>query len=143
MKTTLFAGILVAALAAPAAADRAEDDLQLVKKAVGSSPVAQARPPAEEPLPPRAEAAAAGTQGRADVVPGADRREGDEARQGLGEPAPRHRPRPRRRVAHCRARGCRENRHCPTLGEVLRALDSGQSLVEIEDDEATVRVWVE
>ena len=63
MKTSLFAGILlaplavVAALAAPAAADRAEDDLQLVKKAVGSSPVAQARPPAEEPLPPRAEAA--------------------------------------------------------------------------------------
>ena len=57
MRTSLFAGILVAALAAPAAADRAEDDLQLVKKAVGSSQVAQARPPAEEPLPPRAEAA--------------------------------------------------------------------------------------
>jgi len=37
---------------------------------------------------------------------------------------------------------CRKDR-CPTLGEVLRALDSGQSLVEIEDDEATVRVWVE
>ena len=66
MKTTLFAGILVAAaFAAPAAADRAEDDLQLVKKAVGSSQVAQARPPAEEPRPPRAEAARAGTQGRA------------------------------------------------------------------------------
>ena len=31
----------------------------------------------------------------------------------------------------------------PTLGEVLRTLDSGQSLVEIEDDEATVRVWVD
>ena len=30
-----------------------------------------------------------------------------------------------------------------TMSEVLRALDSGQSLVEIEDDEATVRVWVE
>ena len=51
MKTTLFAGILTAALAASAAADRAEDDRQLVKKAVGSSKVAQARPPAEEPLP--------------------------------------------------------------------------------------------
>jgi hypothetical protein len=33
--------------------------------------------------------------------------------------------------------------HGPTLGEVLRALDSGQDLVEIEDDDATVRVWVE
>ena len=57
MRTSLFAGILAAALVAPAAADRAEDDLQLVKKAVASSQVAQARPPAEEPLPSRAEAA--------------------------------------------------------------------------------------
>jgi hypothetical protein len=30
-----------------------------------------------------------------------------------------------------------------TLGEVLRALDTGENLVEIDDDEATVRVWVE
>jgi len=30
-----------------------------------------------------------------------------------------------------------------TIGEVLRALDSGQALVDIEDDEASVRVWVE
>jgi hypothetical protein len=30
-----------------------------------------------------------------------------------------------------------------TLGDVLRALDSGQSLVEIDDDEARVRVWVD
>jgi len=36
MKTSLFAAILVAALAAPAAADRAEHDLQLVRKAVAS-----------------------------------------------------------------------------------------------------------
>jgi hypothetical protein len=26
---------------------------------------------------------------------------------------------------------------------LLRALDSGQSLVEIDDEDATVRVWVE
>jgi hypothetical protein len=30
-----------------------------------------------------------------------------------------------------------------TVGEVLRALDSGESLVEIQDEDATVRVWVE
>ena len=30
-----------------------------------------------------------------------------------------------------------------TLGDVLRALDSGESLVEIEDEDTTVRVWVE
>ena len=29
------------------------------------------------------------------------------------------------------------------LGEVLAALEAGQSLVEIDDDDATVRVWVE
>ena len=30
-----------------------------------------------------------------------------------------------------------------TVGEVLRALDTGESLVEIEDDQSTVRIWVE
>jgi hypothetical protein len=40
--------------------------------------------------------------------------------------------------------GCRKRDRCGvTLGELLRALDSGQPLVDIEDDEATVRVWVE
>ena len=29
------------------------------------------------------------------------------------------------------------------LGEVLATLEGGQSLVEIDDDDATVRVWVE
>jgi hypothetical protein len=36
-------------------------------------------------------------------------------------------------------------RDCPNirLSEVLRTLDTGQPLVEIDDDDATVRVWVE
>ena len=40
--------------------------------------------------------------------------------------------------------GCGENngRHL-TVGEVLRALDTGGNLVEIDDDDATVRIWVE
>jgi hypothetical protein len=29
------------------------------------------------------------------------------------------------------------------LSDVLRALESGQNIVEIEDEEATVRIWVE
>ena len=29
------------------------------------------------------------------------------------------------------------------LGEVLATLEAGQSLVEVDDDEATVRIWVE
>ena len=144
MKTSLFAGILVAALAAPAAADRAEDDLQLVKKAVGSSPVAQARPAGRGAAPPRAEAAPPPRKGA--------------AARGSACASSRRRTSTRRSRSTCplglvRALGdewpiaergrCRQDRHCPTLGEVLRALDSGQSLVEIEDDEATVRVWVE
>ena len=143
MKTRLFAGILVAALAAPAAADRAEDDLQLVKKAVGSAQVAQARPPAEEPLPPRAQPAPAPRKGaptwfRVRIVDKTSRR----AKVSVNLP-----------LGLVRAFGddwpisehgrCRQDRRCPTLGEVLRSLDSGESLVEIEDDEATVRVWVE
>jgi hypothetical protein len=149
MRTSLFAGILlaplavVAALGAPAAADRAEDDLQLVKKAVGSSSVAQTRPPAEEPPPPRAEAAPPTRKGapswfRVRIVDKANKPTKVSVNLPLGL---------------VRAFGddwpigehgrCRQDHRCATLGEVLRALDSGQSLVEIEDDEATVRVWVE
>jgi hypothetical protein len=144
MKTSLFAPLaVVVALAAPAAADRAEDDLQLVKKAVGSSRVAQARPPAEEPLPPRAEAAPPARKGaptwfRVRIVEKGSNR----AKVSVNLP-----------LGIARALGdewpigghgrCRQDQRCPTLGEVLRALDSGQSLVEIEDDEASVRVWVE
>jgi hypothetical protein len=141
MKTSLFAGILVAALAAPAAADRAEDDLQLVKKAVGSGAVAQTRPPAEEPMPPRAETAPAARKGaptwfRVRIVDKANKR----AKVSVNLP-----------LGLVRAFGddwpigerCRQDHRCATLGEVLRALDSGESLVEINDDEATVRVWVE
>ena len=37
----------------------------------------------------------------------------------------------------------REKCHSVRLSEVLRSLEAGQELVEIEDDEATVKVWVE
>jgi hypothetical protein len=41
-------------------------------------------------------------------------------------------------------RSCRgENGRRLTIGEVLRTLDSGQDLVQIDDEDATVRVWVE
>lgn len=29
------------------------------------------------------------------------------------------------------------------IGDILQALDTGQDLVEVDDDEATIRVWVE
>jgi len=140
MRTSLFAAILVAALAAPVAADRAEDDLQLVRKAVASSSgVARTRPPAEEPP---AEAKPAPRRGepqwfRVRVVAKA----GKHARVSVDLPLGIARwlgdDWPIARDGHCR------KDHCPTLGEVLRALDSGQSLVEIDNDGTTVRVWVE
>jgi len=150
MKTSLFAVLLLAplalvgALAAPAAADRADEDLQLVRKAVASSTrVAQANPPAEAPPAP-AEAKPAPRKGegepqwfRVRIVEKAGKR----ARVSINLP-----------LGIVRSLGdgwpitghgdCRKDR-CPTVGEVLRALDSGQSLVEIEDDATTVRVWVE
>jgi hypothetical protein len=142
MKTILFAGTMAAALAASAAADRAGDDLQLVRKAVASAQAAPARPPAEDPGPPPA--------ARADPRKGEPQwfrvriveRAGKKAKVSINLP-----------LGLVRALGDdwpigergrrREGGRCPTLGEVLRALDTGQSLVEIDDDETTVRVWVE
>jgi hypothetical protein len=153
MKTSLFVAILMAALAAPTAADRAEDDLQLVKKAVASSPAAQARPPAEEPPSASAEAKPQPRKGeptwfRVRIVEKA----GKSRVAGTGRDK-RARVSVNLPLGLVRSLGdewpivqpgrCRQDHHCPTLGEVLRALDSGQSLVEIEDDETTVRVWVE
>ena len=44
----------------------------------------------------------------------------------------------------CRSgEGDREKCHSVRLSEVLRSLEAGQELVEIEDDESTVKVWVE
>ena len=149
MRRMLAFSILGVAIAVPAAADRGDDDLQVVRKAVASSSVPtsvqeKSRPPAEEePMPPQARrplkssdlkwlhvrvAPKAGSKsGRVSVnVPlGLVRMFGDDWPIPTGP-------------------GCRRHDRCHlTLGDILRALDSGQTLVDIEDDEATVKVWVE
>ena len=43
----------------------------------------------------------------------------------------------------CRDRAEREACHTIKLADVLRSLETGQELVEVDDEEATVRVWVE
>ena len=45
----------------------------------------------------------------------------------------------------CREREEGEHARCSSLriSDVLRSLEAGQELVEIDDEEATVRVWVE
>ena len=149
MRRMLAFSILGAAIAVPAAADRGDDDLQVVRKAVASSSVPasaqeKSKPPAEEkPMPPQARRPlkssdlkwlhvrvapkAGGKSGRVSVnVPlGLVRMFGDDWPIPTGP-------------------GCRRHDRCHlTLGDILRALDSGQTLVDIEDDEATVKVWVE
>jgi hypothetical protein len=145
MRKRLFAGILLAPLAVlapPASADRAEDDLQLVKKAVLSARTSPVRPPAEDPAPPTT-ARPSARKGepqwfRVRIVEKA----GKKAKVSVNLPLGLVRSLGDEWPIAERGR-CREGGHCPTLGEVLRALDAGQSLVEIEDDETTVRVWVE
>jgi hypothetical protein len=43
----------------------------------------------------------------------------------------------------CRRRCDDDERRTVRLGDVLRALDSGQDIVQVDSDEGTVRVWVE
>jgi hypothetical protein len=153
MRRLLAYSILGAAIAIPAAADRSDDDLQAVRKAVGK-PSAEAsaqapaleksRPPAEEePMPSQARrplkssdlkwlhvrvAPKAGSRtGRVSVnVPlGLVRMFGDDWPIPTGP-------------------SCHQHDRCHlTLGDILRALDSGQTLVDVEDDQAAVKVWVE
>jgi hypothetical protein len=143
MRKTLIAAGLAASLAVPAAADRAFDDLAAVKKAVGSSAEPEARPPAEDAGRPSEvrQTKARPRKGepqwfRVRIV------EKDEkhARVSLNLPLALVRAAGEDwRLPGCG--GCREAR--PTLGEILRSLSSGESLVEIDDDDAIVRVWVE
>lgn len=144
MRTTIPAGLLAGLLLGPAGlrAAQPDDDLAVVKRAVAERPQAQA-----QPAPRAAEAAPAPATRTSDKEPQWLRvrivEKGEKHGKvsinlplglvrSLGEELP---------IEHEGWRG--KDGKKVTLGEVLRALDSGQSLVEIEDDEATVRVWVE
>lgn len=136
--------LVAAALVLPAGvrAGTADDDLAVVKKAVASAQ-APAAAPAEAPAArPAAGAQPAPRKGqpqwlRVRIVEKGTKKATVKVNlplalvRSVGEDWP----------LEC-GRGQGKG-HATTLGEVLRALDSGQELVEIEDDEATVRVWVE
>jgi hypothetical protein len=154
---TAFTVVLV--LAGPAAAGVAangEDDLAIVKKAVASPAPARARQARATPAPATPVAQAGPVTAPAVGAPRA--RTGREPQwfkvrvvdRGTG----------RKKVTinlplslvralgddtidwGCRT-GARDTCHSVRLSEVLRSLETGQELVEIEDDEATVKVWVE
>ncbi len=138
MKTTVlvFAASL-AALAVPGAAsgNSVDDDLEVVKKATASG--GSERVTAEASPRPRPD----GPQWfRVRIV---EKTKGQKKAtvkinlplflvHAVGDDVP---------IPGCEGRGGKGT--SLTLGEVLRALDSGESLVEIEDEDTTVRVWVE
>jgi hypothetical protein len=150
--TVAAAGVVIAA--------SAEDDLAVVKRAV-SAQAAPAPTPAEEaaaaePIP-RAddEAERRAVSRRRAGVPAADLRwfkvritekGAKKARVNVNVPIALVRALgddfPIDIGRHSGWRGGRSGREI-RLGEVLATLEAGQSLVEIEDDDATVRVWVE
>jgi hypothetical protein len=143
-KTTLTAALAALALAAAAAtvaADGMDDDLAAVKKAVAgaSSPAASAQErPAAEREPASTERRTSSPRWfRVRVVEKGAKHGRVSVNLPLGLVRAFGEDWPIRGCHRCDAG------HGPTLGEVLRALDSGQSLVEIDDDNATVRVWVD
>jgi hypothetical protein len=132
--TTLVLALGLAAVAAPAAAGglSADDDLAVVKKATASSENGSRMPAEAEP------------RSRADeprwlrvrIVETGEKKATVKVNlplalvHALGDDIP---------VPGCGGHGGKGL----TVGEVLRALDTGESLVEIEDAGSTVRIWVE
>jgi hypothetical protein len=147
-KTLITAGLLAAAAAVPisaAATDRALDDLAAVRRAVAST-AEEARPPAEATAPAERRAAAKSAR---------PRRAAGEAqwlRLKVVEKGEKH-ARVSLRLPLALVRSAGEDWRLPdcdgcrrfgtTLGELLRALRGGESLLEIDDDEAVVRIWIE
>ena len=136
MRTSLAVAALLVALVIPAAADRTAEDLAVVKKAVAGS--AEASSTAKAPEGP------GGPQWlHVRIVEKGAKKAKISVNlslalvRSLGADWPLH--------LGCGPAGGRGRAHAdgPTLGEILRALDSGESLVEVDGDDATIRVWVE
>jgi hypothetical protein len=134
-KMVLLLAAMLAAFAAPVSADSAEDDLAVVKQATSTTAEAT-RTTAE--APPRS--SADGPQWlRLRVVEKGRKKATIKVNLPLGlvralaDDVP---------VPGCYGRKGDDGERV-TIGEVLRALDTGESLVEIDDDDETVRIWVE
>jgi hypothetical protein len=159
MKATWL--VALALVGGTAAGESVEDELAVVKKAVAAKPVAAksaapAAPQAAAAAPAVAEAPA-GARLEEPPGPRAVPRPGKEPqwlRVRVSEKGGKKRVSVNLPLALVRVMGddwpidldCgREGKSRPkvTLGEVLRALDSGQDLVQVDEEDATVRVWVE
>jgi hypothetical protein len=134
-KAAWLAGVAAAALLVGRVAARGpEDDLTLVKRAVGDEPAG----------PQEAKEAKASPRGEAKWLKvRINETKGKRAKvvvnlplslvRALGDDVPIH-------WGHRHGDG---HRRAIRLSEILEALDAGQELVQIESDDATVRVWVE
>ena len=128
----LATGLAVAVVPVAASGGSAEDDLAVVKKATSSAN--GSRSPAEAPPPGRGDEP---QWLRVRIVERGEKNATVKVNlplalvHALGDDVP---------VPGC---GDDEGGGRLTIGEVLRALDTGESLVEIEDEQSTVRIWVE
>lgn len=146
LRCAAVVGLLLAgAPAQPALASAPEDDLQVVKRAVQDRPAPN---PARDATP-----VLAGNEKPAPRAPGGasqwlrirvDKRDGKRVRIRLPLGLVRALDDWPIEIG-CHRRGDRDERRCSKLrlGEVLAALDKGESLVEIDDDGTSVRVWIE
>jgi hypothetical protein len=142
MKATLLLALVLAA--GSARAGSVEDDLALVKKAVARrsedpakpSPAPAAEPPEKDATRPRAGKGKEPQWLRVRVVEKAGKKVSVNLPlalvRAMGDELPIG--------PHCGRLG---KGATLTIGEVLRALDSGQDLVQVDDADANVRVWVE
>ena len=137
MKTTVLvfaAGLAAFAVPAVASGKSVDEDLAVVKKATASAGGSE-RVTAEAPPRPRSDAP---QWFRVRIVEKGRKKATVKINlplflvHAVGGDVP---------IPGCEGRGGKGS--SMTLGEVLRALDSGESLVEIEDENGTVRVWVE
>jgi hypothetical protein len=136
------AAVLVGVLAGP----EPEDDLTVVRRAVGApaAPAASVRQAAPE-APPKVGAPTRKTEKapqwlRVRVVDKGSKKAKVSVNvplalvRALGDDCP---------ISWCGRRPRHSEANNPRLSEVLAALESGESLVEIDDGDATVRVWVD
>ncbi len=133
----------VALAASTGWAGSADDDLSVVKKAVSSQKQEEpARVAAEPRMDDRAPARAKGEKPRWLRVRVVGKTE-HKARVSINLPLDLVRALPDDVPIDLHGHRFENEGHRLRISEILKALDTGQSLVEIQDEDATVKVWLE
>lgn len=138
-RAAFFVGVLALGLAA--SGTPADDDLAVIRKAVTTTTAEDAPkgggPAVTAPAPSRKGAAPQWLRVRVQEKGSKNKKVSINLplalAQALGDELPIR--------WHCHGRDA--ERCSIKIADVLKALESGENLVEVDDDEATVRVWVE